>query len=201
MAPCSVRVNRAAGSNAGDAGESAGQSRAVFLEQDCTTHSRGLWKSRRALPEKILRVVQTACGADPLVRGRRPRRPFATGQPDQRVRRGRARPPHFYSSTTVTHDARALYFSPQAPYPAIGGGPLRSASLLEYLSRRFSVHAIIFREPGAPDPALAMPSGRVGKLDVVTLQYHSKQPFARALRNLSRIVRHRPPLLDRFSGF
>jgi glycosyltransferase involved in cell wall biosynthesis len=96
---------------------------------------------------------------------------------------------------------RALFLSPQAPYPAIGGGPLRSASLLEYLARNFSVHAIVFREPGDPDPALAIPAGRVDKLDVVELPYHSKQPFARALRNLSRIVRNRPPLVDRFSGF
>jgi glycosyltransferase involved in cell wall biosynthesis len=101
----------------------------------------------------------------------------------------------------VTHNAKALFLSPQPPYPAIGGGPLRSASLLEYLSRRFSVHAIVFREPGDPDPELAVPAGRVDKMDVVNLPYHSKQPLARILRNTSRIVRNRPPLLDRFSGF
>jgi glycosyltransferase involved in cell wall biosynthesis len=96
---------------------------------------------------------------------------------------------------------RALFLSPQTPYPAIGGGPLRSASILEYLARSFSVYAIVFREPGDPDPALAIPAGLVAKLDVVKLPYHSKQPLARALRNVSRIVRNRPPLLDRFSGF
>ncbi|HEY6392449.1 MAG TPA: glycosyltransferase family 4 protein [Bryobacteraceae bacterium] len=96
---------------------------------------------------------------------------------------------------------RALFLSPQAPYPAIGGGPLRSASLLEYLARRFDVHAVVFREPGDPDPALAIPSGRIEKLDVLNLPYHSKKPLARALRNMSRIARNRPPLLDRFSGF
>jgi len=78
---------------------------------------------------------------------------------------------------------------------------LRSASLLEYLARRFSVHAIVFREPGDPDTALAIPSGLVGKIDVVDLPYHSKKPLARTLRNMSRILRNRPPLLDRFSGF
>jgi polysaccharide biosynthesis protein PslH len=96
---------------------------------------------------------------------------------------------------------KALFLSPQAPYPAIGGGPLRTASLLEYLARNFSVHAIIFREPGDPDPALAIPAGRVDKLDVVNLPYHSKKPIARALRNMSRFIRNRPPLVDRFSGF
>jgi glycosyltransferase involved in cell wall biosynthesis len=101
----------------------------------------------------------------------------------------------------VTPYKRALFLSPQTPYPAIGGGPLRSASLLEYLARSFSVHAIVFREPSDPDPSLAIPAGLVDKLDVVDLPYHSKQPLARALRNMSRIVRNRPPLLDRFSGF
>jgi glycosyltransferase involved in cell wall biosynthesis len=101
----------------------------------------------------------------------------------------------------VTNRTRALFLSPQTPYPAIGGGPLRSASLLDYLARSFSVHAIVFREPGDPDPSLAMPAGLVDKLDVVDLPYHSKQPLARALRNISRIVRNRPPLFDRFSGF
>ena len=30
---------------------------------------------------------------------------------------------------------KALFLSPESPYPAIGGGPLRSASLLEYLKQ------------------------------------------------------------------
>jgi polysaccharide biosynthesis protein PslH len=83
----------------------------------------------------------------------------------------------------------------------IGGGAIRAASLLEYLARRFSVHAVFFREPGAPDPAAAIPPGRVNRLDVVDLPFHSKRPLARVLRNASRMVRNRPPLLDRFSGF
>jgi polysaccharide biosynthesis protein PslH len=104
-------------------------------------------------------------------------------------------------SSAREKNPKALFLSPQAPYPTIGGGALRTASLLEYLARSFSVHAIIFREPGDPDPAIAIPSGRVDKLKVVNLPFHSKQPLARALRNSSRIVRNRPPLVDRFSGF
>jgi glycosyltransferase involved in cell wall biosynthesis len=83
----------------------------------------------------------------------------------------------------------------------IGGGPIRAASVLEYLAQRFSVHAIFFREPGAPDPAAAIPAGRVDRVDVVDLPFHSKRPLPRVLRNLSRIARNRPPLVDRFSGF
>ena len=96
---------------------------------------------------------------------------------------------------------RALFLSPETPYPAIGGGPLRSASLLEYLAARFAVHAIVFREPGSPDPRETMPAGLVERLDIVDLPFHSKGTFARSLRNISRLARRAPPLIDRFSGF
>jgi glycosyltransferase involved in cell wall biosynthesis len=96
---------------------------------------------------------------------------------------------------------RALFLSPESPYPAIGGGPLRSASLLEYLARHFSVHAIFFRQDGDPDPARFIPAGRIEKLDVLELPRHSKSAFARAARNSIRMFRNRPPLFDRFSGF
>jgi glycosyltransferase involved in cell wall biosynthesis len=96
---------------------------------------------------------------------------------------------------------KALFLSPEAPYPLIGGGALRSASLLEYLSREYSVHAIVFRQPGDPDPASAIPPGRVDRLDVVDLPFHSRHALARAIRNLVRLVRGTPPLMDRFDGF
>jgi polysaccharide biosynthesis protein PslH len=96
---------------------------------------------------------------------------------------------------------RALFLSPEAPYPPIGGGPLRSASLIEYLAGSFAVHAIVFREPGSPDPARAFPSGRVERLDVLDLPFHSRNAAARALRNMSRLARRSPPLVDRFTGF
>src|SRR5579862_980092 len=95
----------------------------------------------------------------------------------------------------------ALFLSPEAPYPAIGGGSLRSASLLEYLAREYAVHLITFREPGAPDPAQAVPPGRICRLDVLDLPYHSKRAAARTARNLSRAWRGSPPLIDRFAGF
>jgi polysaccharide biosynthesis protein PslH len=95
---------------------------------------------------------------------------------------------------------RALFLSAEAPYPAVGGGPLRSASLLEYLARRYAVHALVFREAADPHPGLAIPPGRVERLDVIDLPFHSRRPAARAVRNASRIVRNRPPLVDRFSG-
>ena len=96
---------------------------------------------------------------------------------------------------------KALFLSAEAPYPAIGGGPLRSASLLEYLALRYAVHAIVFRQPGDADPGSAMPPGRVERLDVIDLHYHSRRTAARATRNALRIARNRPPLVDRFSGY
>jgi glycosyltransferase involved in cell wall biosynthesis len=95
----------------------------------------------------------------------------------------------------------ALFLAAEAPYPTIGGGPMRATSVLEYLARRFSVHGIFFREPGAPDPVNAIPPGRLDRGDIVELPFHSKGWLARAARNASRLVRNRPPLIDRFSGF
>ena len=101
----------------------------------------------------------------------------------------------------MTSRPKALFLSPEAPYPTIGGGPLRSASVLEYLATRFDVHAIVFHQPGDPDPALAVPAGRIEKLDVLELPRHSKHPLARAARNSLRLLRNSPPLVDRFCGF
>ncbi len=96
---------------------------------------------------------------------------------------------------------KVLFLAPECPYPAQGGGPLRSASIVEYLASRFSVHLLVFRQPGDPDPARAIPAGRVDKLDVLELPYHSKRPLARVFRNARRLVRDIPPLMDRFAGF
>src|ERR1700682_1122168 len=95
---------------------------------------------------------------------------------------------------------KALFLSPEPPYPSIGGGPLRSASLLEYLAIRYSVDAILFRQPGDPDPAAGIPAGRVDRVLVLDLPAHRKDPLSRVARNLDRAMRGRPPLLDRFSG-
>jgi glycosyltransferase involved in cell wall biosynthesis len=95
----------------------------------------------------------------------------------------------------------ALLVAAEAPYPMVGGGAIRTASLLEYLVRNFALDLIIFREPGIPHPTDVIPPGRVHKIETVDLPFHSKHPLARVLRNTSRLARNRPPLLDRFSGF
>ncbi|HPQ13780.1 MAG TPA: glycosyltransferase family 4 protein [Bryobacteraceae bacterium] len=95
----------------------------------------------------------------------------------------------------------ALFLSPEAPYPATGGGPLRSSALLEYLACRYAVDLIVFREPGAPDPRAAVPAGIARRVDVIDLPYHSRTFLARMVRNAVRYLRNRPPLNDRFAGF
>jgi polysaccharide biosynthesis protein PslH len=95
----------------------------------------------------------------------------------------------------------ALVICPETPYPMIGGGPLRTVSLLRAMKRKYDVDLIVFREPDAPDPRAAVPSGAFRNIDVIDLPYHSREPLARAGRNLKRYLRGAPPLIDRFSGF
>jgi len=95
----------------------------------------------------------------------------------------------------------ALFLSPEAPYPLAGGGALRSASLLEYLGRRYRVDAILFKEPGAPDPSSQIPAGLVSRILTLDLPHHSRRPLARLARTAARLARSVPPLPDRFSGF
>ncbi len=96
---------------------------------------------------------------------------------------------------------RALFLVPEVPYPTYGGGALRSASLLEYLARRYPVDVIVFREPWASDPKpLFHPAAR-GEILVLNLPRHHYDPVSRALRNADRMARGVPPLVDRFSGF
>ncbi|HEY1759212.1 MAG TPA: glycosyltransferase [Bryobacteraceae bacterium] len=73
---------------------------------------------------------------------------------------------------------RALFLSPEAPVPGSGGGGLRSASLVEYLRRNYSVDVTDF-----------------------VLRPHSKSIVAKAWRNSMRLLRDVPPLFDRYAGY
>lgn len=94
-----------------------------------------------------------------------------------------------------------LVLCPEAPYPPVGGGALRTASLLEYLRRRYRVDLVVFREPGEPDPRAALPDCGFSRVAVLDLPPHAHHRAARLLRNLRRMLRGRPPLNDRFDGF
>ena len=91
--------------------------------------------------------------------------------------------------------------APETPYPMAGGGALRTASLLHYLARKYETDLIVFREPGAPDPASGLPGGLVRRVTVIDLPANRRDAPARMLRNASRLARRVPPLVDRFAGF
>ena len=93
-----------------------------------------------------------------------------------------------------------LFLSPEAPYPSVGGGVLRAASIFEYLVQRYEVDVVVFREPGAPDPSASFPAGRARAIKVVDLSHNSRHLAAKIARNGHRLLRGVPPLLDRFSG-
>lgn len=95
----------------------------------------------------------------------------------------------------------ALFVAPEAPYPAIGGGALHSAGLLEYLASRYEVDVLVFHEAGARDPVAAFPDGLAREISCIELPHHAKSPAARVVRNLGRFLRGVPPLNDRFAGF
>jgi glycosyltransferase involved in cell wall biosynthesis len=94
-----------------------------------------------------------------------------------------------------------LFFTPEAPFPAIGGGALRAASLLHYLAARYCLDMIAFREAGSANPASAAPPGMFERALVLDLAPHSRRGAARLARNAVRIARGVPPLVDRFAGF
>jgi polysaccharide biosynthesis protein PslH len=91
--------------------------------------------------------------------------------------------------------------SPETPYPLHGGGALRTASLLNYLSRHFEVDLVVFRYRPEQDPAGALPPGLVKNVQVIDLPRNRKDAASRAIRNTLRLAKGVPPLVDRFRGF
>lgn len=95
---------------------------------------------------------------------------------------------------------QAVVLLPEPPYPAIGGGPLRSGSILSHLSERYEITAIHFRQVGDPDPAGEYPAGVLRRSLLVRLPFHSKGTVAKIRRNVWRAAMGVPPMVDRFRG-
>jgi polysaccharide biosynthesis protein PslH len=91
--------------------------------------------------------------------------------------------------------------SPETPYPLHGGGALRTASLLNYLSQHFEVDLVVFRYRPEQDPASALPPGLVRSVQVIDLPHNRKDVASRVMRNAWRFAKGVPPLVDRFRGF
>lgn len=104
-------------------------------------------------------------------------------------------------SGTSAHNETALVLSPECPYPVMGGGPMRTASVIEYLQERYNIDLVVFHEAGAADPRDHIPRDLVRRLLVIDLPRHSRNTLLRAARNARRYMRGVPPLVDRFSGF
>ncbi len=95
----------------------------------------------------------------------------------------------------------ALLLAAETPYPLNGGGALRTASLLHYLAERYATDLLVFRQPGAADPGQTLPPGLARRVVVLDLAPNRRDSAARVARNLVRLARRIPPLIDRFSGF
>ena len=91
----------------------------------------------------------------------------------------------------------ALLVCPEAPFPAIGGGALRTASLATYLGKHYALDLVLFREPGG---VVTVPDGLARDVLVIDLPAHRKDTVSRVWRNLHRLARFIPPHEDRFRG-
>jgi len=90
---------------------------------------------------------------------------------------------------------QVLVVCPEAPYPALGGGQQRIASLIGY-----------FRERGCEVDVLTFvpfkaPAGALREVLCVPLPANGRSLPARVLRNAGRLLRSVPPLIDRLAGF
>lgn len=100
---------------------------------------------------------------------------------------------------------RALFLTPESPYPMVGGGAMRSASILEYLLQHYETDVLCFRQPGAPSwqppHGAELPFSNLRSWKEIPLPLHGRSPIQRGWRNLRRAWRGVPPLVDRFAGF
>ena len=78
---------------------------------------------------------------------------------------------------------------------------MRSASVLEFLVKRYDVDVTLFQQHGSPDPRSGFPTGLAGRISIIELPHHSRTKVARGWRAASRLLRKSAPLIDRFSGF
>ncbi|MBL8236538.1 MAG: glycosyltransferase [Bryobacterales bacterium] len=90
---------------------------------------------------------------------------------------------------------QVLLVCPEAPYPILGGGAQRIASLIEYFVARGCAVDILTFVP------CTAPSAFVRDVLLVPLPANGRSLPARLWRNAGRLVRGVPPLIDRLAGF
>ncbi|MEO6760500.1 MAG: glycosyltransferase family 4 protein [Saprospiraceae bacterium] len=90
---------------------------------------------------------------------------------------------------------QVLLVCPEAPYPVLGGGAQRIASLIEYfVARHCAVDVLTFVPCQAPVDL-------VREVLHVPLPANGRSLPSRVLRNAGRLARGVPPLIDRLAGF
>jgi glycosyltransferase involved in cell wall biosynthesis len=90
---------------------------------------------------------------------------------------------------------QVLLVCPEAPYPVLGGGAQRIASLIEYfVARNCAVDVLTFVPCQAP-------ADIVREVLCVPLPVNGRSLPSRVLRNAGRLARGVPPLIDRLAGF
>lgn len=90
---------------------------------------------------------------------------------------------------------QVLLVCPEAPYPVLGGGAQRIASLIEYfVARNCAVDVLTFMPCQAPADV-------VREVLCVPLPVNGRSLPSRVLRNAGRLARGVPPLIDRLAGF
>ena len=92
-----------------------------------------------------------------------------------------------------------LFVSPEFPCPASSGGRLRTISLLHCLARHFEIHCVTFAEiqPSKKDSECLR--SLVAELTILPLRFHRRTKLRRYVRNIGRLLRNVPPLVDRFA--
>lgn len=90
---------------------------------------------------------------------------------------------------------QVLLVCPEAPYPVLGGGAQRIASLIEYFAARgWAVDLLTFVPCQAPTEF-------VREVFCVPLPENGRSLASRVMRNAGRLARGVPPLIDRLAGF
>lgn len=90
--------------------------------------------------------------------------------------------------------SRVLFVTPEAPFPILGGGSQRIASLIEYARHSGAeVDLLTF----SPCPA----SAAIRYKWEIPLPPNGRSLRARVMRNAGRFLRGVPPLIDRLAGF
>lgn len=90
---------------------------------------------------------------------------------------------------------RVLFLTPESPFPVLGGGAQRIASLMEYAVARGATVDLLTFAPCTPPP------GAVARCRHIALPANGRSFAARVLRNAGRFLRGVPPLIDRLTGF